>query len=455
MVASPRTGKRRLLRVAPLRLRITAVAVVVVGLALAAGSGLLVQQLRTSLIDTAASNAKLRAGSIATALAGNPNVDSAALSTFGDDDEDEFIQILQGATVVASTANMADEPASPTGDNVDVPFDSDSFVVARADVTTSAGPRTVVVGASLEDARDATGSLIGLLLIGFPAMVLVVGAVTWFVVGRTLAPVDRIRREADEIGAAQLHRRLPEPARHDEIGRLADTMNRMLDRLDQGQKQQRQFVSDAAHELRSPIASIKQNVEVAAAYPDQLSAAELAETVLAESVRLERLVSALLSLARLDERDAPSSDGPVDLDDIVFEEAQRLRHTTSLRIDVTGVSAGRVAGDTSLLTQAIRNLVDNAQRHAATTIALTLAESGSTVVLDVEDDGPGIPARDRLRVFERFVRLDEARARDDGGSGLGLAIVDTIVTAYGGTVAVSDSRFGGALVRVSLPRYPD
>ena len=435
-------------------MRITAVAVVVVGLALAGGSLVLVQQLHVRLTDSARASVEVRAESIAAALSDNPDLDSASLSSVGEDD-DEFIQIVgDDSRVLASTQNMGGEAPVGASDEVEIPFDSDPFLVAATSVDTPRGSRTVIVGSSLEDVQDAVSSVRGLLLVGFPAMVLIVGVVAWFVVGRTLAPVDRIRREAEEIGASQLHRRLPEPSRHDEIGRLTDTMNRMLERLDHGQAQQRQFVSDAAHELRSPIASIKQHLEVATTYPDRLSTEELSDTLRTEATRLERLVVALLSLARLDERSPDSPEhpaGPVDLDDLVFDEAVRLQQTSSLRIDVTGVSAGQVAGDQALFTQVLRNLLDNAERHAASRIALTLTEHEETVTLIVEDDGPGVEVAERERVFERFVRLDEARARDDGGSGLGLAIVHTIVTAYGGSVVLDASRLGGARFVVTLP----
>ena len=442
-------------RAVPLRLRITVVAVIVVGVALAAGSLLLVQQLNARLTDSARSSVELRAESIASALSRNPSVDSAALSSVGDDD-DEFIQIVdRDGQVVAATDNILGQSPVRSADEVRVDDGHDRYIVADSSVDTPQGRRTVIVGASLEDVSDALGSVRSLLIIGFPAMVLIVGAVTWFVVGRTLAPVDRIRREAEEIGTSQLHRRLPEPERHDEIGRLTDTMNRMLERLDRGQKQQRQFVSDAAHELRSPIASIMQNLEVATEYPDHLSTPDFIDTVRIESTRLERLVVALLSLARLDERSPHTTTDPVDLDDLVFDEAARLRQATSLRVDIAGVSAGRVAGDPLLLAQALRNLVDNAQRHATGSVALTLREDPTTVTLTVEDDGAGVPPADRERVFERFVRLDEARARDDGGSGLGLAIVHTIVASCDGSVVVDSSPLGGARFVVLLPRFRD
>jgi signal transduction histidine kinase len=163
------------------------------------------------------------------------------------------------------------------------------------------------------------------------------------------------------------------------------------------------------------------------------------------------LVDDLLLLTRADEHTLQLQQRPVDLDDLVFEEAQRLRDGTSLRVDTTRVSAGRVSGDRGALWRALRNLGDNAVRHASSQVAFTLAEQNGAVVLDVDDDGPGIPPADRQRVFERFVRLDDARARDAGGSGLGLAIVAEVVNAHRGTIAIDDSGLGGARFEVRLP----
>ena len=229
-------------------------------------------------------------------------------------------------------------------------------------------------------------------------------------------------------------------------------MNRMLGRLEQAQVRQRRLVSDASHELRSPVAAIRQHAEVALAYPDRTTVGELAGTVLAEDLRLQRLAEDLLLLTRADEHTLALRRRPVDLDDLVFEEARRLRAATGLRVDTTAVSAGRVDGDAAGLRRVLRNLGDNAARHTAGRLALSLAERDGLVLLGVEDDGPGIPEADRERVFERFVRLDDARARDDGGSGLGLAIVAELVAAHGGTVSIDASSLGGARVEVVLPR---
>ena len=201
----------------------------------------------------------------------------------------------------------------------------------------------------------------------------------------------------------------------DEIGRLAATMNRMLARLEDSRNSQRRFVSDASHELRSPLTTIREHSEVALAHPEGTTAEELADVVLAEELRMQRLVEDMLLLARADEHAAPQR-AAVDLDDLVFEEARRLRSTTAVRVDTSAVGAARVQGDVDGLRRVVRNLADNAARHAAGRIDLALSEHGGEVRLTIDDDGPGIPESERERVLKRFVRLDEARSRDDGGS---------------------------------------
>jgi signal transduction histidine kinase len=226
----------------------------------------------------------------------------------------------------------------------------------------------------------------------------------------------------------------------------------MLARLEQSVAKQRGFVADASHELRSPVAAIRQHAEVSLADPTRYPGGELATTVLVETMRVQRLIEDLLLLARADERSLEAGREPVDLDDLVFEEATRLREITPLRVDTGAVSAGRVDGNPDALRRLLHNLADNAARHAVQRIELGLAEHPDHVLLSVEDDGPGIPAADRERVLERFVRLDAARARDDGGSGLGLAIVAELARAHNAELRIGTGALGGARVEVSFPR---
>ena len=250
-----------------------------------------------------------------------------------------------------------------------------------------------------------------------------------------------------------MHRRVPVPNTDDEVARLARTMNGMLDRLERASSRQRAFVSDASHELRSPVSTIRAELEVASADADHADWPGVAQRTLGETERLSRLVDDLLALARLDEAQGPPTRNPVDLDDLILEEGLR---THRVPVRTTGVSAGRVAGDARQLTQVVRNLVDNAQRHAATQVAISLQREGDELILVVDDDGPGIPDSEREHIFDRFTRLDEARGRADGGAGLGLAVVRRVVEHHGGTVFVVDSDtasggLGGARFVVRLP----
>ena len=447
------------LRLGTVRVRTTVAAVVVVGVAMGVGAVVLIAVLRGTLTREVRIAAQLRGQDVATLLASDPS----PVGALAVDEADELlIQVLddQGRVVAASpnagglapVARLRPDESrlvrAPPGGPVEA---GGELAAVATGADTPLGRRTVVVARSTEDATEATAVVGRLLAVGLPLLLAVVAVTTWIVVGRALAPVEAIRTEVDAISAAALHRRVPDPPADDEIGRLARTMNRMLARLEQAQARQRRLVSDASHELRSPVAAIRQHAEVALAHPGRTTAGELAETVLAEDLRLQRLAEDLLLLTRADEHSLALRRRPVDLDDLVFDEARRLRGAGGLRIDTTAVSAGRVDGDAAALRRMVRNLADNAARHAGGHLAFSVAEGDGTVLLAVDDDGPGIPVADRERVFERFVRLDGARSRDDGGSGLGLAIVAELAAVHGGTVAIASSSLGGARVEVTLP----
>jgi signal transduction histidine kinase len=415
-----------------MRLRVTVAAVLVVGAALVGGALILVALLGAVLTDQVCQDTQERASQLAASDARPSSTPGELIRWTSQSDGRQLASPGSGCVSV--------EPSGYTED----------FVFASASV----GPdRTVIVGRPLVDVLDSTRFVRRVLVVGVPLMMGVVGGVTWVVTGRVLAPVTAIRREVDSITAAELHRRVP-AVRTDEIGRLATTMNRMLDRLQRSQASRQRFVSDASHELRSPIAAIRQHAEVAHVHPERTTVAELASTVLDEDLRLQRLVDDLLLLARADEEPARSPGTPVDLDDLVFAMARRLRSATDLTIKTTDVSAGQVAGDESALARMVNNLADNAVHHARSRITFTLGESIGRVVLTVSDDGPGIPPADRSRVFDRFVRLDSARTRDSGGTGLGLAIVATVVEHHQGTIEIHTAPGGGARFEVSLPSLP-
>ena len=368
-----------------------------------------------------------------------------------DELDDEIVQVIgpDGAVRAASddARDALGSTALPVADDARaMTIDGEPMLVLSDDLE---GDQTLVLAVSTENDAETLSTVGVLLAVAVPLLLLLVAVTTWLVTGRALRPVTRIRGEVDGITAEHLHRRVAVPDSADEIAALASTMNGMLDRLDAAATAQRRFVSDASHELRSPLATIRQHAELAQAHPGATSIGELAEVVSEEGLRLQGIMESLLLLARLDEGVA-TRDEAVDLDDLALGEVRRLR-AAGLDVDSSGIAAARVTGDPRLLGQLLRNLADNAARHSDGRLAIGVAPVDGHVFVTVEDDGAGVPADERERVFERFVRLDEARSRDAGGSGLGLAIVRGIAAASGGTVIVDASRWGGARFVVTLP----
>ena len=268
-----------------------------------------------------------------------------------------------------------------------------------------------------------------------------------------------MRAEVADITSEELHRRVPERASDDEVRRLARTMNGMLERLEAAQRRQQRFVADASHELRSPLTNMRAQLEVDLARPDASQPLQTEQAVLEETIRLERLVDDLMHLARGDVAGTIRSE-PVDLDDIVFREIERVRAQGGPAIDSSLVSGAQLEGDRDQLTRAVRNLLENAVRHAASRVTVALAEHGQggggagELTLSVEDDGPGIAAEARERVFERFARLSDSRSRDGGGVGLSLAITPDIVSRHRGEIFVDPAYETGARFVVRLPTGP-
>ncbi|REK86830.1 sensor histidine kinase [Streptomyces inhibens] len=301
---------------------------------------------------------------------------------------------------------------------------------------------TVRAGSALAPERNAVGSVRTAMLIGLPLLLVVVAGVTWLVTRRALRPVEGIRGEMAAITAStDLSRRVPVPSSRDEIGRLARTTNETLAALESSVERQRRFVADASHELRSPIASLRTQLEVGVAHPELLDVPGAVE----DTVRLQRLAADLLLLARLDAGERPAQ-VRVDLAAMVREErSQRVGDRVPVRVgELVGVE---VAGSRSQLARVLGNLLDNAQRHAASSVRVAVVREGEWAVLRVDDDGPGVPVGERERIFERFVRLDDGRARDDGGAGLGLAIARDVAVRHGGSLAVRE----GSVFELRLP----
>ncbi|GAB1644131.1 ATP-binding protein [Krasilnikovia sp. MM14-A1259] len=328
--------------------------------------------------------------------------------------------------------------------------DDSPYRVWQVGVQTPAGPRTVVVAQSLQPVQDNTKALTRTLAAGMPALALIVGLATFVFVGRSLRPVEAIRQQVASITAHDLHARVPLPRSRDEVAALARTMNAMLDRLEAAAIAQRRFVADAGHELRSPLATVQVGLDYLAARATTETGQAQIAVLQGEAERLGTLVADLLLLAHSDEHGlAPRSD-EVDLDDLVLEERKQFAArfpTVDLRLRVAPV---RVLGDAGRLRRAVRNLLDNAARHARSTVTVSVWQDDCAHLV-VADDGRGIDPGDRQRVFDRFVRLDDSRARHDGGSGLGLPITREIVDNHGGSVRIDDGTGAGAIFHVRLP----
>jgi signal transduction histidine kinase len=322
-----------------------------------------------------------------------------------------------GQVLAASTTASQTQPL-PTRNGVQS-SDVAPGVPLRMTVS-KAGRDTVVVAAPLTDVRRAVHAFRLVLLVVVPVLLLASALVVWWVTGLALRPVEELRAAAEAPQA----RSLPVPATDDELSRLAATLNRLLSRLTGQLERERAFIADAAHELRTPIASLQLQLDVAdAPLPG----------VRAEVARLTHLVDSLLSLARAE------------------TAGEQLREPLDLT-DVAGAVGPPVPvrGDRVALRRLVENLVTNAERHAETVQVRTCVD-GDDAVLTVDDDGPGIPAADRDRVFQRWVRLDPARTRTDGGVGLGLSVSQAIAKAHGGTLHVADSPLGGARLELRLP----
>jgi signal transduction histidine kinase len=449
------------------RSRTTLVATSVVFLVLTLSGVLLVVATRSALYRAVETTATARAVDVATQLEAGTVFTSVPLV------RGISVQVVKDGAVVASTADIegqgavTDSASAPDGtthvvrvsaldaaDNQgEAGSDDDDdgpFLVAVAGAIVQGRPTTLLAAASLDSVDSTTRALIPLVALGVPAITLLVALVVWRLTRRAFSPVDAMTRQAETISYSDLHRRIPEPEPEDEIRRLAVVLNRMLDRLDASAARQRQFTADASHELKSPIATLLTMSEVAQTHSAGITTDELAADVAAQTRRLATLVDDLLTLAQSDEHGMRLHKEWFDISDVVNDEITAA--AIPIQLDTTHLEPVRMFGDRRRISQVVRNLLDNAGQHAAGSARLDTQLVGDKAIIRVGDNGPGVPEADRERVFERFVRLDEARSRQSGGTGLGLSVVQSIVAAHDGTVTLEDDpRLGGVLVTVTLP----
>jgi signal transduction histidine kinase len=435
-------------------------ATAVIALALFVGALILRSQLRDSLYSSISDQAITRATGISELVATGdfkPILESSA-SLPG------WVQVVDSnGRIVASTANIAalTTPFAP------IPAQTSATVRALSGLAIDNGERlavasiastqqtqnyTILAAVPLDIADIADRRVARVLLIVFPALLLLAALVVSSVVRRALRPVENIRIEVATISSSDLGRRVPVPPGEDEVSRLADTMNSMLARLERSADQQRHFVADASHELRSPLASLRSQLEVTAIDNSDPAWEVTVREMLIDHDRLERLVSDLLLLTRTDSKETLTLE-PIDLGYLVRTELAR-RPIPDVQTRTVEAPNVLIAGDHDALVRVLRNLLDNGERHARTYVHVSIAvATNSQVALIVHDDGTGIPQGQERHIFERFARLDDARTSDAGGSGLGLAIVAELAKAHNATVNV-DTNAPGARFVVTFPRLP-
>jgi signal transduction histidine kinase len=446
------------LRRLSLRARLLLVSVLALTVGLAAGGIVLVGALNFALLRA------VNAEALDTAEAVARLVDQDSLSDPIPATPGMQVQVVDSQGRVRAVSGTADRLVPilypdelrgvADGEGVVIPGDRIGLTGSARVVAVDAGrpgdPVRVLVARSTADVTQGVHLLRITLLIAFPLLVILLAAVSWRVTGAALRPVEALRTGAEDITGGARPGRLPVPDSRDEVHRLAVTLNGMLHRLDVARARQRAFVADAAHELRSPLTNMRTELEVAQRLPDTTDWLSLSTDLLTDVERLSRLVDDLLLLARADDASTRAVTAPiehVELGQLLAEVAARFPAVSYERPAVPL----KTAGDRDALGRVVANLLDNAVRHAEKDVTLSVAGDGAYQRVLVSDDGPGIPVADRERVFDRFTRLDDGRARDSGGSGLGLAIVRELVRRHGGTVTLGDAS-PGLRAEVRLPK---
>jgi signal transduction histidine kinase len=455
-----------------LRARVTLIAALGLLVALVAGDLLLLNTLRLSLTRSVDDTARSGATEVAALINANRLPDpvpvaagTVSIQVLGP--SGRVVNVSAGADRLVPMVPPAQAAALADGDSATLvhgaPFDMPPLL--RVAVVRADGGDLVIAAVPYSSAADSLQVVAHGLIFGTPVLFIVFVGATWLAVGSTLRPIDRIRRGAARVTGTGVPADLPVPEARDEVRSLALTLNDMLSRLSSAQQRQRSLVSDTAHELRSPIASIRAQLEVALDHPAGQDWASTARDVLADTLRLSRLTEDLLLLARLDEQADQGDMGrhgePLDLGELACAAVARYADSP---VPVTAVTAeadgtdgtALVAGNRDRLDRMLVNLIDNAIRYAKSSVTVSVSQSDSWAELAVTDDGPGIPEADRERAFDRFARLDDARTRcddDAGGAGLGLAIVRATAQSHAGTAHLESAPDGASGLRavVRLP----
>jgi signal transduction histidine kinase len=439
------------------RVRVALVAMLLVGGVLVVSGIVLTRTVKHRLEEENRQRADQTIAYAADRLEAGVAVDSVFASSAAPGDVFMVLRLADGTVIASqepipftipigtSQSVLAGSEGAPFFSSMAVPPPGAQIVTRVVDLPEG---ESVLVGVSpLDDVRASVATLVNALWWGSPVLVLLVGLIAWLLVGRALRPVEQLRATVETISRSTLEQRVDVPPSHDEVARLATTMNTMLARLQRSRDHERRFVSDASHELRSPLASIRAQLEVGS---DALDTDEIRTGVLADTIRLERIVGDLMELARSDET-TTLSDASVALDVVVADEIIAVQRSSPIEITAADIDDTVVRGRSDALARATRNLLDNAVRHARGRVDVTLHHDNRWAELTVDDDGPGVPVDARQRIFDRFSRLDGSRDRSTGGVGLGLAVVRAVVEHHGGTVGCDRSPLGGARFLVRLP----
>ena len=363
-------------------------------------------------------------------------------------------------TVLAATRNWAGRPAlylytlppgsttpvrTPAGDRM-LPDDLSEY---GEHATVGGRPVAIITTARTYLQSQVEQTFAWLLAIGVPVLLVLACGTVWLVTGHALRPVEQIRAAVTAVTSADLSQRVPEPGTDDEIGRLARTMNDMLARLDDAAARQRRFVADASHELRSPLTAIRTGLEVGLSHPDRAPWPQIAHRAVRQSQRLEDLIAELLVLAKADAYQLAARRQPVDLAALLADLAAATP-APGISIGLSVPPGTATTGNPADLSRMFRNLLDNAIRYARHRVLITAAARPEGIVVEIADDGPGIPEEERERVFGRFVRLDASREQASGSAGLGLAIAREIATAHGATIVLTEAPGGGTRAVVTV-----
>jgi signal transduction histidine kinase len=461
-VSAPPSGWRRLVRragPATVRARVTAVAGLALTAAVVLGLVVMYRLQLNSADSTIQGQLRTYATQIEQSAASWHRTRMLPPSVLDPTDQAQVLA-PDGTVLAGYPRNLAHQPAlytlapgsatpvrQPAADRAGLPSDLSDY---GEHATVGGQPVTIITITSTYLRSQVDQTFARLLIIGVPFLLVLACGTVWLVVGRALRPVEQIRGAVTAITSADLSLRVPEPGTDDEIGRLARTMNDMLARLEDSAARQRRFVADASHELRSPLTAIRTGLEVGLSHPDRAPWPEIARRAVRQSQRLEQLIAELLVLAKADAYQLAARRQPVDLAALLADLLAAATPAPGIRIDLSVPPGTATTGNPEDLSRMFRNLLDNAIRYARHRVLITAAARPEGIVVEIADDGPGIPEEERERVFGRFVRLDASREQASRSAGLGLAIAREIATAHGATIVLTEAPGGGTRAVVTV-----